>query len=192
MVYSGADDYELGNLISGANTDTLDILADVKYYTAEVDSAGCVGYSDPVLIDSWAFLPPAIASYNNSEICEEGDSTLLHLGFPGDWTLIEWYLDGNLIPNSNSDSIYAKESGTYTVTAYPTLCPQFGYSSGVGPTVSFLSAEILEDDTLIYAMPFMGFYDFQWYLDGNPIPPTNPQTPWILDKAEMLDGVLYC
>ena len=188
LVYAGADDYELGNLISGANADTLDILADVKYYTAEVDSAGCVGYSDPILMDTWAFLPPAIASYNNNELCGEGDSTLLHIAFPGDWSQIEWYLDGNLIPDSNYDSIYAKEPGTYTVTAFPTLCPQFPYSSGVGPTVSFLSAEIIANDTLIYAMPFMGAYEFQWYLNGNPIPPTDPQTPWILYKDQMEDG----
>ncbi len=187
LLYAGDDDYALGDVIAGAISDTITVNANVDWFTAVVDSAGCVGYSDPVIIDTWAFSPPAIASYNNAELCMEGDSTLLHLGFPGDWGAFEWYLDGTLIPDSNNDSIYAKEPGMYTITAYPTLCPEFGYSSGIGPTVSYLEADILENDTLIFAFPQFGLYTYQWYFNGNPIP-FGPE-PSALYKDSLMNGI---
>ena len=187
LPYTGDDDYDLGPAIPGATSDSIEVNAAVDFYTAVVmDSTGCVGYSDPVLIDTWAFLSPVIASYNNSELCYEGDSTLLHLGFPADWDRFEWYKDGILVPDSNSDTLWAKEPGTYTLTAYPSLCPDFGYSSGAGPTVKYLFSEILENDSLIYAIPFQGFYTYQWYHNGDSIPSSSP--PWVLHKDTLEDG----
>ncbi|KAA3629109.1 MAG: T9SS C-terminal target domain-containing protein [Bacteroidetes bacterium] len=185
-VYAGDDDYGLGELIEGANQEFIDINAEVDWYTAVVDSAGCVGYSDPILIDTWVFLAPTITSYNNNELCEEGDSTLLHISFPGDWAYIEWYRNGELMPDTNNDTLWAKQPGMYTVTAYPTICPQFGYSSGVGPTVNYLDASIAENDSLIWALPQLGFYEYQWYLDGEPI--ESNYLPWAMYKDGLLPG----
>lgn len=189
QTYAGDDDYELGPEMPGATGSSTTVLATgADWVTAKVELDGCVGVSDPVLIDTWVFSLPAIVSYNNSELCGIGDSTLLHNAFPGNYAYFEWYLNGVLIPNSNNDTIWAKEVGVYTLTIYREECPQFGLSSGTGPYVSILQASILENDTVIYAIPELGTYYYQWYLNGEPIEsPAN--TPWVLYKDEMEDGI---
>ncbi len=187
--YTGDDDYSLGDSILGQNSDTANVLADVQWITVVVDSMGCIGHSTPILLDTYAFLPPGIASYNNGELCNPGDSTLLHLGFPGQWGRFEWVLDSIPIPNSNNDSIWAKDTGVYVLNAYPERCPNMLFSSGIGPYVRFLYADILENDSVIYAVPQLGFYTYQWYFNGNPIAPHDPQTPWLLYKNQLQDGV---
>lgn len=188
-VYQGDDDYEIGMAVPGATTDTLDIFAtSVDWYTAIIDSAGCVGYSDPILIDTWAFQSPVIASYDNNEICED-EPVLLNIAFPGDWVQIEWTLNGELIPNSNNDSIFVNQPGEYLVFAYPSLCPEFAFSSGLGPLLTIFNAEIIQLDTVIYAVPFDGAsYTYQWYLDGEPVD-SDPDLPWVIFGANLMDGV---
>ena len=187
--YAGDDDYVLGDALPGATGASTSVLATgADWVTAKVEVDGCVGVSDPILIDTWVFQLPAIVSYNNSELCGVGDSTLLHNAFPGNYAYFEWYLNGVLIPNSNNDSIWANEVGEYTITVYREECPEFGLSSGVGPYVTILQASILENDTVIYAMPELGVYYYQWYFNGEPIEsPVN--TPWVLYKDEMEDGI---
>jgi len=128
------------------------------------DGTYCIGISEYKTIDQWAFASPAITSFNNTELCEEGDSTLMCESFPSTAIKYEWYLDGELIPDSDNDSIWGKELGEYTMTIYPAECPNIGMSTGMGPVVSFMpDAEIWENDTCVYAMPEVGFYNFQWY-----------------------------
>ncbi len=185
--YMGDDDYAWGNQVHIG--DTLNETMDAKWVTAVVEDAnGCRGQSTPLLLDSRVFSTPAVASYNNSELCEQGDSTLVHLAFAGTWISYEWSKDGTPIPNSNNDSLWAKEPGTYTISAIPTDCPNFSYSSGLGPYVKYLYSEILENDTLIYAMPELGYYMYQWYLNGDSIEAA-PNRPWVIYKADMQPGV---
>jgi len=186
--YSGDSNYGLGELIE-ESTDSINTEAlGARWFTAEVSVDGCVGYSDPVLIDTWTFSSPVIASYDNSELCGDGDSTLMHIAFPGNFQLIEWYRDGQLIEGSNNDTIYASIPGLYTVTIYREECPQFGISSGFGPVVSFFEPEIIEEEELIYASPAWTDYQYQWYLNGEPID-SPEETPWILYKDGLEDGI---
>ena len=191
QIYQGIDDYVIGDAIDGATTNTYETNALVQWVTAVVELDGCVGQSDPILLDTWVFASPAIASYNNSEICQEGDSTLFHIAFPGTWVYIEWYLDGVLIEGANNDSIYGFEEGMYTVTAYPEACPDFGYSSGIGPILTLLEAEIIEDEDYFYAIPELGFYEYQWYINGEAYE-NNIGTPWILFKDGLPSGIISC
>jgi len=187
LMYMGDDDYDLGTVFS--TNDTADNLMDAKWITAVVvDSTGCRGQSTPILLDSWVFLNPTIASYNNSELCNPGDSTLMHIAFAGNWDSIQWYLDGIPIPNANKDSIWGKVIGMYTVTCFPTFCPTVPHSSGVGPTVKFLYAAILENATEIYAMPELGYYTYQWFFNGDSVDAPLPNTPWIFPKDSLVDG----
>lgn len=187
-VYTGDDDYELGEALDGADGPSVTIDATgADWVTAVVELDGCVGHSLPILIDTWVFSPVAITSYNNSELCEVGDSTLLHVSFAGNYALVNWFRNGTLVPDAHNDSLWATVPGEYTVTVYREECPEFGISSGVGPTVSFLEAWIVEQEDLIYAMPELGEYTYQWYLDGVPYE-NDTSTPWILYKADMPEG----
>ena len=185
--YTGDDGYTPGNSLGDTTSNAEFTATGADWVTVLVDSAGCQGYSDPVLLDTWVFQSPDIASIGNAELCGEGDSTLLHIAFPGDWISYQWFLDGQAIVNSDNDSIYVSQPGEYTVTCYPEQCPDFGLSSGVGPDVSYLTAQIGENDTVIYAIPELGDYSFQWYLNGDSISsPAN--TPWLLYKDSLVDG----
>lgn len=186
--YTGDGDYAPGDLLEGETGQSVDIIAfGAKWYTAEVELEGCVGYSHGILIDTYVHNTPAVESRSNSELCGEGDSTLLNVAFYGDWVKYEWYRDGELIPDSDNDSLYAKVAGGYTVTGYPEDCPHIGYSSGLPVPVSqFPKAWIEENEDVIYAMPELGFYSYQWYLDGEPLEPG--EYPHVLFKSEMRSG----
>ncbi|MEM9051804.1 MAG: T9SS type A sorting domain-containing protein, partial [Bacteroidota bacterium] len=189
--YTGADDYELGTVFS--ESETALVFADwARFYTARVEQDGCVGYSMPVLVDSWVFAPITVTSYGNSQLCEEGDSTLIHLSFPGNYEAFEWYLDGVLIEGETNDSIWATVPGEYNLTAYRAECPDVGISTGTGPTVSFFNPEIIEEEDLIFADPWQGVGQniFQWFLNGEPL--DLPDDTFVLFKNEMEPGIYTC
>ena len=185
--YMGDDDYVLGTQFHVG--DTASNTMDAKWITAVVtDGAGCRGQSTPILLDARVFQDPAVASFNNSELCNVGDSALMHLAFPGTWVAYQWYLNGSAIPGATNDSIWGKLEGEYVLNAFPAACPTFEYTSGVGPIVKFLYSEILENDTLIYAMPELGAYSYQWFLNGDSID-GDPNRAWVIMKDSLVDGI---
>ena len=186
--YAGDDDYALGSSFS--TLDTVNNTMDAKWITAVVtDANGCTGQSTPLLLDSRVFNSPAVSSYNNSELCNPGDSTLMHLAFQGTWISYEWELDGVIIPGATNDSIWGKDTGMYVINAYPADCPTFKYTSGLGPVVKYLYADILENESLIYAMPELGFYTYQWFFNGDSIDSYDPLFPeWVLPKDSLQVG----
>ena len=192
-LYGGPDDYEPGNLIDESQNTSITAIAEgASYYTARVEVDGCVGYSDPVLIDTWVFSIPAITSYGNSELCEEGDSVLIHNAFPGNYAGFQWFNNGVPVEGATDDSLWVTIPGMYTLTIWREECPEFGISSGVGPTITFMDAFILEEEELIWATTGeFGQYEYQWYFNGEPIE-SPEETPWLLYKNEMENGIYYC
>lgn len=192
----GANNY-FYNFINGEN--------DKLHFKVRVDSlmsdgSVCTGFSDYTTIDAWVFQDPTIASYN-TELCEQGDSTLLHLGAPGDWEYFEWYLDGVLIPDSDTDTLYANQEGMHTLTAYPAICPDIPHSSGIGPTITFMpEAGISEEIDGIYAFPAGDTYIYQWYYSPNDpgtenyienmtaVDADTLNNPWVIMYEQMADG----
>ena len=193
LQYNGADDYELGNLIEESqNTSIMAIAEGVDYYTARVEVDGCVGYSDPVLIDTWVFSAPAIINYGNGEICEEGDSVLIHNAFQGNYAGFQWFRNGIPIDEATNDSLWVTETGEYTLTVWREECPEFGLNTGVGPYITLMEATLLEEDDYIWATTGTdGSYFYQWYFNGEPIS-TTADVPWELVKENMEDGIYYC
>jgi len=192
-LYGGADDYELGTLIEESQNTSVTAIADgVSYYTARVEIDGCVGYSDPVLIDTYVFSPPAITSYGNGELCGEGDSVLIHNSFPGNYAGFQWFNNGIPVEGATDDSLWVTVPGFYTLTVWREECPEFGLNTGLGPNITLMDAFILEEDDLIWASTgAFGSYTYQWYFNGEPIE-SPADTPWLLNKDEMEDGVYYC
>jgi hypothetical protein len=149
----------------------------------------CTGLSRYKTVDGWVFQSPAIESRSNAELCHEDDSTLLNVAFHGTWVKYEWTVDGDPVPNSNNDSIYAKQEGEWVVICYPEKCPDIPHSSGVGPYVRVMpQAEIWENDTVIFAMPEEGFYSYQWYFNGIPMDMSTIEIPWVLYKSQLESG----
>ncbi len=189
LTYKGDDNYAVGDVMSAATSNTLELNAyGAIWYTAEVEQDGCRGLSDPVLIDTYVHASPAISSTNNSELCHPGDSTLLNNAFVSDnWVKYEWYKDGVLVPNSNNDTLYAKEPGGYYIVAFPEECPEIGYSSGIPVQVKYMDkAMIYENDTVIWATPWMGYYSYQWYVNDKALTPE--ELPHIVHKNKMKSG----
>jgi hypothetical protein len=149
----------------------------------------CTGLSRYKTVDGWVFQSPAIESRSNAELCNEDDSTLLNVAFHGSWVKYEWMVNGELVPNSNNDSIYAKQEGEWVVICYPEKCLDIPSSSGVGPYVRVMpDAEIWENDTVIYAVPEEGFYYYQWYFNNIALDMDTIDIPWVLYKKDLQPG----
>ncbi len=191
--YGGNPYYEVGNYIEESGNTPIDVIAQgATWYTAKVEIDGCVGYSDPVLIDTYVFSPPAITSYGNGELCEEGDSVLIHNAFPGNYIGFQWFNNGVAVEGATDDSLWVTEPGMYTMTVWREECPDFSMSTGVGPIITMMEAFLVEETDLIWASTnTLGSYTYQWYFNGEPIE-TPAASPWIFYKSDMADGTYYC
>ena len=196
LLYSGLDDYELGDPIEGATSNTFSTNALVQWVTVVVESEGCTGMSNPILLSTWVFQDPAVESYNDNQICVD-DSALINLAFPGTWVEYYWMHENEFgawdtVPNSNNDSLWVTEPGQYVIFAFPELCPDFTYTSGVGPTMEMFEAQIFEDvsdegDEYFYAYPWQGNFEFQWYRNGEPYENLS-EIPPVLWKEDLPGG----
>jgi uncharacterized repeat protein (TIGR01451 family) len=187
QVYDSYQWFKDGNLIPGANNQYLvvDYFNDAgSQFMVEVDSAGVIAQSAPVLVDGWAFLPPfvitegtfTIGSMGEVMICP-GDTVYLILGQPYD-TNIQWTESGNIIPGANNDTLIVTQAGLYHVTGAPSQCPNYVQglftdievimSPPLSPTITPNNLILCpnESDTLWTQQ----FGTYQWYKDGTLIP----------------------
>jgi len=173
--YNGDGAYTPGDKLQGEASATIDIKAfGARWYTAKITKGSCVGYSDAVLIDTYVHVSPAVAAIGTAELCGEGDTLPLSVAFKSNWVKYEWYNYGELMPDTDNDTLVVTEPGSYTVMAYPEECPNMGYSSGIPVNVKYfpqVSIEEAEEEGqgYIYAFPWEGYYTFQWYFNGEPI-----------------------
>ena len=150
----------------------------------EVDSAGVIAQSAPVLVDGWAFLPPfviqegdfTIGPLGEMIICP-GDTAYLILGLPYD-TNIQWTDNGVAIPGANDDTLVVTQAGLFNVSGSPSQCPNYVQSlfddiqvviaPPLSPTITPNNLILCpnESDTLFTQV----FGTYQWYKDGNIIP----------------------
>jgi hypothetical protein len=169
--YDGGGNYALGEEVAGESTNNYTFLPELNWLTARVvGENGCVGYSVPLLIDTYVHSSPAVAEQGNGEFCAEGDSVWLANAFAGNWVRFEWYKDGELVPNSDNDTIWVKEPGGYNVTGFPEECPTVGYNSGTPARIRMMpSPLVIETDTAyLPGIPdFAGeIYNIRWFVDG--------------------------
>ena len=187
QLYTGH--YDLGSYLSSVDTISNYPLPTEFITAVVIDSNGCKGQSNPLLLDTRIFASPAVASYGNNQLCEPGDSVLMHSAFPGTWIAYKWYLDGIEIPGETNDSIWGKVPGEYIIAGFPADCPTYEYNSGLGPVVTFLTAEILNyQDSLIYAVPYQGYYTFQWFFNGDSIDVPDSTFPHVFAFQFMQEG----
>ena len=144
-------------------------------YSVEVTLDGCTEMSPPVLIDGWVFLPPFVIHGGDEPIgigpmgeltfCE-GDTLTLELGQPYTTNII-WTNNGVMIPGENSSTLVITETGVYSASAAPEVCPNSLTPLGVAVDVQFIQAqqpEIVVNGDELCAFPLGNSYI--WYLNG--------------------------
>jgi hypothetical protein len=132
-VYNDYQWYKDGVLIPGATNQTLMVTANndagSQFYVAAT-LGPCTENSDTVLVDGWAFLPPYVIT-NTTPVMFGGSGEAyycagtiveLELGTPYD-TNITWYESGSPIPGETNPIIHITQSGNYTVSGAPNICP---------------------------------------------------------------------
>lgn len=156
--------------IGGAGGPTLEIpVGDYGYafFFAELTRDDCTQLSEPAVIDSWVFAPPAIQHEPQSEYCR-GDSALITNAF-GSYASYQWLRDYEPIDGATGPEYWVKESGTYVLNVFPFECPETVLTSGIGPTFSFSGPQpptISWDGSVLTATSGP---EYQWFLNGTPI-----------------------
>jgi hypothetical protein len=138
------------------------------YFYVVATENGCSEPSTAVLIDSWAFLPPVVASEGESEFCN-GDSTEISVPFGG-YVNFQWYQDGEPIAGATESNYWVRESGTYVIFASPEVCPEIVLNSGVGPTFTFAGPPVPVITQQGNSLSSTSGPNYQWLLNGQNVP----------------------
>jgi hypothetical protein len=136
--------YKDGNLIPGASNRFLVVnsfMDSGSSFSVSTTLNSCTELSPSVLVDGWLFLPMTVITYglDNPPLCE-GDTLILQVNQPYTEN-ITWFLNGNAIAGQTNDSLLVMQSGTYSVTGFTSLCPNYSdvslpleYNFGAAPT----------------------------------------------------------
>jgi len=126
-------------VIEGATSNSIKINAyddAPAYFSVEVVSNGNTLISAEKLVDSYAFLPPAVIS--DGDFINGPGYFLLNQGDTGTFTLtqpyetsITWYRNNAAIEGEKSTTLNVTKGGNYAVQAAPAVCPDFVQNLGV-------------------------------------------------------------
>lgn len=204
--------YKDGVLIPGA-TDSVYMVytfnGTPSEYAVSATLDTCTELSAAVMIDSWVFLPVSVASSGNYTfdpnsgdfiICDAtepdgADTIFFELMMPYN-TNITWYNNGVPIPNQNDDTLIVTQSGIYTVSASPQVCPNYIANLGVTLPVTLVTPQhpvILLQSGQLVATP-SNLTNYQWYHNGVIIPgATSPQfTPTLAGSYTVTADDNFC
>ena len=150
-------------------------------FFAQVYAGDCDEFSDTVLVDGYIFLPPVVMHGGSAELNQNGvwevacgqDATL-ELMMPYTNSIV-WYRNGVPLPDENAQVLNISQSGLYTVSGAPELCPDL---------ISFLGLElefvVLPDPALSISLSGNQLTAnagnaWQWFLNGVEIPGATEQ-----------------
>lgn len=171
--------------IPGATSQTLiiDYFNDAGYFfSVEATDNSCTEMSPEVLVDGYVFLPPVVQTTGNftigpngeTIICD-GDTVYFTLLQPYD-TNITWFNNGIPISGATSPVLIVIDSGSYTVQAAPSICPNFVQQLGVTLDVIVINCgtgimEQAKSAVRIYPNPAKDFI----YIKNIPSDENNPE-----------------
>lgn len=182
QAYDSYQWFESGQPITGQTFQVLQVdNASVgNSFTVQCTLNGCTEMSAPVVLDGWVFLlpfvitdgdpPHTIGGSGEAYYCA-GDTAFLILGMPYD-TGIQWTNNGTPLVGETNDTLVVTETGNYSVSGAPSICPGFIQQLGVTVTLVFDAPPvpgIVVVDDLLCITPTPDPGSFQWYLNGAPI-----------------------
>jgi hypothetical protein len=168
--------YKNNVAISGATNSWLavDYFNDAGYnFSVSVTQDTCSGTSAQNLVDGWVFLLPTVMSSGNINFCP-GDTEYLVLMPPYEVN-IQWTNNNVPIPGANDDTLIVTQSGNYSVSGAPQICPQFVLQLGVVINIVFSGPQtpvITYSNGVLSTVNFSG-YTYQWSDASGPIAGAN-------------------
>lgn len=148
-----------------------------SYFKVEATLNGCAAFSEKVLVDGYAFLPPYIIETGDIGVydpirdvlveCSE-DTLILTLGTPYTEN-IQWYNHYEPIKNATGQSYTVTHRGSYTVCGSPAVCPDYNACELIPLNIVFhrREASITEKNDTLFASAGK---EYQWFLNGKKIP----------------------
>jgi uncharacterized protein (TIGR02145 family) len=169
--------YKNGNLIPGATQQThvITYFQDLgSNFSVFVTQGAQSAMSPSIFVDGYMFLPLVVSSYGQGywftgdgwEMCEYHE-LFFEVMSPYN-TNIQWYRNGMPIPGANSSIFQVDQTGAYTVSGAPAICPDYvQYSLPLPVIVHVPPTPIItqSSDTL-----FTSVFPGQWYFGENPLP----------------------
>lgn len=141
-------------------------------FFAQVYAGDCSEFSDTVLVDGYIFLPPVVMHGGSAELNQNG---VWEIGCGQDATLelmmpytnsIVWYRNGTPIPDENTQLLNITQSGLYTVSGAPELCPDWVNFLGLELEYVVLPEPELNISFSGNQLSASGGNSWQWYLNG--------------------------
>ncbi|MCU0435331.1 MAG: hypothetical protein MUC87_17880 [Bacteroidia bacterium] len=129
----------------------------------------CSGTSAQNLVDGWVFLLPTVMSSGNQTFCP-GDTEYLVLMPPYEVN-IQWTNNNVPIPGANDDTLIVTQTGNYSVSGAPQICPQFMQQLGVTISVNFSGPQtpvVSYNNGTLSTVNFSG-YTYQWNDASGPV-----------------------
>lgn len=155
-----------GTPISGANNSSHYANVNGNYTVKITNNFGCSATSSGVSLTYQTSPDPIASAAGGQTTTCEGDSLRLNSAFNGTPSAIQWKFNGSNIAGATSASLYAKQSGSYSVyVALPGGCT--GTSQPINITVNPKPVPVITA-----ANPNLStsiFTTYQWYFNGNMI-----------------------
>lgn len=168
QIYDTYQWYENGSPIVGATDSVLPVSNAGFNYTVFVTADTCSGMSANVLVDGWLFPYPLLSNSIPVDACT-GQTNVLTLYMP--YVATQWYLNNIPIPNSATNIISCTQSGTYSVDAYPGVCPSYVMTPAMSLALTFTSPPIpvISPSGNLLATTILQGVTYQWSLSNNMI-----------------------
>lgn len=137
------------------------------YSVTATDANGCARIDTFEMTNAMPDPPTPVITAPEMAICEGDTMTLTSTEAPNGYSY-QWFVGGTLIPGATGQTLLIDQGGPYTVVFQGPVCQSESSEFGVS-TAILVPPPIYASGDSVIAVTFMNL-NFQWYLDGQPIP----------------------
>ncbi|HZG00773.1 MAG TPA: T9SS type A sorting domain-containing protein [Chitinophagales bacterium] len=167
-----------GNAIAGATNQFLVVETEnaLLPFAVEVTVDGCTDTSEAVTYDAHNFQLPFVIhggdegtmGPNGEVVICTGDTFTLTTNYTAN---VQWENAAGPIAGANDSILFITESGVYTVSGAPSVCPNYIQPLGLNVVVIVnepVTPVITQSNDSLFASPMSA--DYQWFLNGSAVP----------------------